>query len=426
MRIHIVQPGQTLYGIARDYGLTTGLAAGYNGLTPPYALAVGQALVLPEVTAVHTVRAGETLTGIAREYGVSPRRLWQLNPRLSGRSLLYPGEVLVVSVAQGARPEMVVSGYAYPFVNRTILAGILPYATWLVPFTYGIDQSGGLLPLEDEALLALAAEYGVGTLMHLSTLTEAQTFSTQRAELILGSPDLQAALIEAVLQTLEQKAYSGVDVDFEYVGRENAAAYAAFVSRLARAVHARGRTLTVALAPKTSAGQAGILYEGHDYAALAAEADQILLMTYEWGYTLGPPMAVAPIPSVRRVLDYAVTEIPAEKILLGFPNYGYDWTLPYTAGSTRAQSISNEYAVQLAVGYGAEIQFDADAATPYFHYADRDGRTHEVWFEDARSVQARLALVTEYGFSGIGVWNFMRPFAQGWTVLDDLFQVSTP
>ncbi len=100
--------------------------------------------------------------------------------------------------------------------------------------------------------------------------------------------------------------------------------------------------------------------------------------SYEWGYTYGPPMAVAPLAAVRRVLDYAVSEMPPEKIFMGFPNYAYDWTLPYQAGSTRAELIGNEAAVQLAVRVGAEIRFDETAQTPWFTYTGSDGQVHEV------------------------------------------------
>ena len=145
--------------------------------------------------------------------------------------------------------------------------------------------------------------------------------------------------------------------------------------------------------------------------------------SYEWGYTYGPPMAVAPLPNVRAVLDYAVTEIPPEKLLLGVPNYGYDWPLPFVQGETRAQSISNQRAIQLAVAYGAVIQYDDTAQSPYFHYTDEDGTIHEVWFEDARSMAAKLRLVAEYGFPGAGFWNLMRPFPQTRAVLDALYDI---
>ena len=145
--------------------------------------------------------------------------------------------------------------------------------------------------------------------------------------------------------------------------------------------------------------------------------------SYEWGYTYGPPMAVAPLPSVRRVVEFALTEMPPEKIFLGFPNYAYDWTLPYAPGTTHAQSIGNEAAVQLAVNVGAEIRFDEQAETPWFAYTDGESRAHEVWFEDARSSLAKYRLVTEYGLCGIGYWNFMRPFTASFALLNAVFRL---
>ena len=137
-------------------------------------------------------------------------------------------------------------------------------------------------------------------------------------------------------------------------------------------------------------------------------------------------MAVAPLPNVRRVVEYAITEIPAEKLWLGVPNYGYDWTLPFVQGESKARSISNQYAVSLARRYGATIQFSDYSQSPWFRYFDENGREHEVWFEDARSIKAKLALIPEYGMSGAGYWNLMRPFPQNWLVLDSLYQIRDP
>lgn len=132
-------------------------------------------------------------------------------------------------------------------------------------------------------------------------------------------------------------------------------------------------------------------------------------------------MAVAPINAVKRVLDYAVTEIPPEKIFMGFPNYAYDWTLPFVTGESRATSISNPEAVARAVKMGAEIRFDETAQTPYFHYTDDGGTVHEVWFEDPRSCLAKFDLAAEYGFRGLGFWNFMRPFPACFSLMNARF-----
>ena len=145
--------------------------------------------------------------------------------------------------------------------------------------------------------------------------------------------------------------------------------------------------------------------------------------SYEWGYTYGPPMAVAPIPQVRAVLNYAVSVIERSKIFLGVPLYGYDWPLPYVQGETRADSISPQYAIELALRYRAEIQYDEQAQSPYFYYTARSGQQHVVWFEDARSMDAKLRLVSEYGLQGVGYWNLMRAMPQNWTLLNALYDV---
>lgn len=423
MTIHVVQPGESVDSIAAYYGVDPTRLAADNTVPPSSALAVGQTLVIRFPRQIHAVRAGETLASIAAAYGITVRRLWQNNWPLGGGTALTPGQPLVISYFDEKLGAAAFNGYAYPYINPELLAAQLPYLTYMAPFTYGITASGGLLPLDDDTMLSAARARGTLPVMHLSTLTESGQFDTQRAELVLTDSAVQDQLISQVLQTILRKGYAGLDVDFEYLPGALAEAYAAFLSRLQRLLRSQGRFIWAALAPKTSAAQRGLLYEGHSYPAVASAVDAVLLMTYEWGYTAGPPMAVAPIPNVRAVLDYAVTEIPAEKIFLGVPNYGYDWPLPFIQGVTRAQSISNQRAIELAVEHDIAIQYDETAQSPFFHYTDAAGTVHEVWFEDARSMDAKLRLIAEYDFQGAGFWNLMRPFSQTWLVLDSLYDI---
>ena len=423
MTIHVVSPGETVDSIAAKYGVAPKQLAADNDLPPGLALAVGQTLVVRFPREIHVVTRGETLTSIAERYGTSVRQLWRNNWSLGGGADLTAGQLLVVSYFGEKIGEGVFNGYAYPFISPELLAEQLPYLSAMAPFTYGITAEGGLLPLDDEAMLEAARARGTKPVMHLSTLTEAGQFDTGRATFVLTDYEVQGRLAAEVLQTVLRKDFAGLDVDFEYLPGQLAGAYAAFLGRLRQLLAAQGRFLWAALAPKTSTRQRGLLYEGHDYAAVAAAVDGVLLMTYEWGYTYGPPMAVAPLPNVRAVLDYAVTQMPAGKIFLGVPNYGYDWPLPFIQGETRAQSISNQRAIELAVQYGEPIQYDETAQSPFFHYTDAGGTAHEVWFEDARSMDAKLRLVAEYGFRGAGFWNLMRPFSQVWLVLDSLYDI---
>ncbi len=205
-------------------------------------------------------------------------------------------------------------------------------------------------------------------------------------------------------------------MDFEYILPENRESYAAFVGNLREAMSREGYQVSVALAPKTSGEQKGLFYEGMDYALLGANADQVFLMTYEWGHQHGPAMAIAPINKVRQVLDYAVTEIPRNKILMGIPNYAYDWTQPFVWGESVAEIMGNVEAVRRAAIHGTPIQYDKTAQSPWYTYQE-NGLTHEVWFEDVRSMEVKLRTAIDYGFLGIGYWNLMRPFRANWLLV---------
>ena len=417
MNIHVVRSGETLEAIARRFGVDADWLGACNAVPPDQTLAVGQTLVIRVPRQSVQVRSGDTLSALASRYGVSIRDLWRRNWPLGGGMQLRPGQTIVISY-QDETPlgSAAFNGYAYPFITPSLLEVQLPYLTYLTPFTCGISAAGELIPLDDDTLRAAAVVRGTRPVMHLSTLTEQGDFNSARGELVLTDPEVQDRLIAEVVETAEEKDCAGVDVDFEYLPVHLGDEYAAFLAKLRGQLRARRRFLWAALAPKTRRNQPGLLYEAHNYAAIG-------MMTYEWGYTAGPPMAVAPLPNVRAVLDYAVTEIPPGQIYLGVPNYGYDWTLPFIQGESRARSISNQRAIQIAAEYGVAIQYDETAQSPFFHYTDRAGRVHEVWFEDARSLDAKLRLIAEYGFQGGGIWNLMRPFSQIWLLLDALYQI---
>ncbi len=423
MEIHVVKPGDTLFSLSMEYDVPMSQIALDNGLEAPNQLVSGQALVIrfPQVT--HVVQPGDTLSSIARQYGVSLRALYQNNPILGGRDQIWLGETLVISYRQRPGPSILVNAYAYANISDDLLFSTLPFLSYLTPFTYGFTSSGALVELSDARLISAALSMGTAPLMHLSTLTPEGGFSNELSHLLLNDLQLQNVLIDNLTTTLLQKGYRGLDVDFEYVFSQDAEAYAAFLHRLTNTFNPMGFPVIAALAPKTSATQKGELYEGHNFSAIGAAVNQVLLMTYEWGYTYGPPMAVAPLPNVRQVVEYALTEIPARKIWLGVPNYGYDWPLPFVQGETRATSISSQQAVALARRYGVAIQYDNKAQSPWFQYTDESGQNHEVWFEDARSIRAKLALIPEYGLIGAGYWNLMREFPQNWVVLSSLYQI---
>ena len=424
MIIHVVKPGDNIYSIAQNYNVSPLKIIRDNDLADPNSLVVGQTLVIREPDVVYQVQPLDTLQRIANVYNTTTIDLLQKNPFITNSSVIYPGDEIVISYKDEPKRGLIeVIGYAYPNIDRSVLYRTLPYLTYLTLFTYGITDSGELIDIDDEEIIQIARSYGVAPLMLISTLTDQGTFSNELAHVILNDLDVQNNLIENILETLRAKNYYGLDVDFEYVLPEDREMYIQFIERLANRLNPEGYQVLTALAPKTSAAQEGLLYEAHDYEGLGDVSNEVLLMTYEWGYTYGPPMAVAPVDKVREVLDYAVTEIDPNKIFMGIPNYGYDFTLPYVEGESRADSLSNVEAVQLADRVGARIEFDEVSKAPYFIYYDRSGRQHRVWFEDARSILEKLNLYSEYGFKGAGYWNVMRYFPQNWIVLNSLYDI---
>ncbi len=422
MEIHTVASGENIYTIARQYGVPPARIIQDNMLTDPNNLVVGQTLVIMFYNQVHVVEPGETLFTIAQNYGTTVKSLLRNNPQLGGNTVIHEGQLIVIDYAGMTRGKLTVNGYAYPFIDRDTLRMTLPYLTYLTVFTYGFTPEGELVVPDDEELIALAKEYDVAPLMMLSTLTAEGKFSNELSTQLLNNPALQTTLINNIIRTLGEKGYYGLEIDFEYVKPEERDLYTEFIKRVADAANAAGFVVGVALAPKTSANQPGLLYEAHDYGGLGAAANFVLLMTYEWGYTYSAPMAVAPIDKVEAVVNYALTEIPAEKITMGVPNYGYDWPLPYVQGQTRARSISNVAAVDLARRNKVEIKFDPVAMTPFFNYT-ADGQRHEVWFEDARSIEAKLDLATRKLLRGIAIWNIMRYFPALWLVLNGAWDI---
>lgn len=134
-------------------------------------------------------------------------------------------------------------------------------------------------------------------------------------------------------------------------------------------------------------------------------------------------MATSPINNMRRVLQYGVSVIDPNKILMGIPNYAYDWPLPFVQGETSAESLGNQEAIERGVQYGVTILFDEEAQSPYYYYTNAEGVQHVVWFDDVRSMNAKLRLIPEFGLHGGGVWQIMKFFPGLWLVAGSIFTI---
>ncbi|ALC81256.1 MULTISPECIES: glycosyl hydrolase family 18 protein [Bacillus] len=296
------------------------------------------------------------------------------------------------------------------------------HLSYVAFFSYRAQEDGNLIPIKDDEALPATRKNGAAAMMVVTNFTEGN-FSPDVAHKIFTDKTASKRFIQKVIQTMKAKGYKALNIDFEHIRAEDRDLYNGFLETLIPQVRKAGFKVSTALAPKTSDEQSGPWHGAHDYKHHGEIADFVILMTYEWGWSGGPPMAVSPIPQVKKVIDYALSVIPREKIVMGAPLYGYDWTLPYEKGGKFAKRIAPKEAAELAIKEGAEIKFDNEAQAPHFNYRDDNNKEHTVWYENEQSAQAKFNLVKEYRLRGIAYWVLGEPFPQNWSMLEDQFTI---
>ena len=174
MTIHTVERGDSIYSIARMYGVPQSRIITDNMLENPSRLVVGEDIVILYPTETYTVRGGDTLSSISRAFGVSIDSLYRNNPVLNGQPSVYPGQILNISYDTPPLGEISTNGYAYPNIDRTVLRRTLPYLTYLSVFSYGINDDGTLIAPRggEEEVIQIAWEYGTIPLLVLTSLSE--------------------------------------------------------------------------------------------------------------------------------------------------------------------------------------------------------------------------------------------------------------
>lgn len=424
MTIYIVQPGDTIWAISRRFGVSVDRISAVNGLQDIPYLVVGQALVVPTTESAYRVQPGDSLWSIARKYRVSVDSIASLNG-ITDPARITPG--MILRIPQPTKNFGYIEANAYiepvsPEVDARLTNEVARYLTYISPFSYQTNPDGSINPINDTAIINAAGNFRVAPLMVLTNFRNGN-FDTAMVDEILKNTTLQNTLINNAVSIMKSKGYYGLNIDFERISPENRQLYNDFLRRVAAVLRPLNYPVSTALAPKPSDYQTGAWHGAHDYRAHGEIVDFVIIMTYEWGWSGGPPYAVAPINLVEDVIKYAVSVIPSKKIIMGMPLYGYDWTLPYTPGGKFAKRVSPQDAIRLAARYGASIQYDYRVQSPFINYTDENRAAHIVWFEDARSAQAKFVLAGNYGLRGVSFWVLGSSFPQNWVVLDNMFNI---
>jgi spore germination protein len=283
------------------------------------------------------------------------------------------------------------------------------------PVWYSLEPTGEIVLTDaehttvDRTAVRRLQEQGVRVIPTVTNLRDGE-WDPEAVQAMLHRPEAMETHIRELVRLTLDEGYDGVDIDYEHLRAADRDAYSTFLTDLAAALHAEGKLLTTAVHPKTSESGYGERNAAQDFRAIGAAADQVRVMTYDYSWEDSPPGPVAPAGWVEEVIAWTVTQMPPEKVVLGIVLLGYDW------GPERGETVDYEQAQDTAAEHQATVR-RADDDSPWFAYDDTSGRQHEVWYEDADSVAAKVPLVDQYDLAGAFFWRLGGEDPDVWSVV---------
>lgn len=230
------------------------------------------------------------------------------------------------------------------------------------------------------------------------------------------------ALAQEIADAIAKYNLDGVNTDLENITEEDREAYVDFI-KLLRQKLPKEKELSVAVIANPSGRVTGI-NGGHDYKGLAQYSDYLMVMTYDESYRGGPAGPVASINFVEKSIQYAVKQIPAEKVVLGIPFYGRYWNDAEPLGG---YGIHLTQIDALISKYKGTVTFDEKSKSPkaVFTVKPQDekfsvfGRelgpgNYTLWYENEESIKQKLRLVQKYNLKGTGSWSLGQETPQVW------------
>lgn len=404
MFIYVVKTSDSIFSIAAKYQVSMDSLRITNGLTTD-RLVPGQDLLIP--TDIYIVQPGDSL------YSISQMSLISLDT-----IRLYNGlqsDVLTVGMRLylPPRPKYEAEGFSYitpstPETNQLIVQTFAPINTFFGIFEYHVLEDGSLSTLNDQQLIRIVRENKVAPLAVITNLTPTG-FSPELTRRVLNTPVIRERLINNIYNLVKTKNYAGVNIDFERIRESERDLFSGFLRSLSERLRPEGYYTSVAVPAKTSDDIPWL--KGYDYGGIGAAVDIVFIMAYDWHETSTPPGPTAPINEVRRTIEYALNHMRGNKIILGVPRYGYDWTMSNgNVASSHAVSVAS--AIETAMIHQVPVRYSKEFQQPFYQYRDAAGKRHIVWFEDARARAQKLQLMVNYRLRGIGAWQLGLHFPQ--------------
>ena len=277
------------------------------------------------------------------------------------------------------------------------------------PFWYRAQADGTIKGDTGAGDAALIAELHQNGILVLPTIRAEFSLNLSTGANPVDDPVRRAKLVTELAALAQRIDADGLDLDFEGMTENQRAGFSALARDLGAVLRADRRLLSVTVVSKTSSPGKWSGQRSHDYLELGKAADRLRVMAYDEHWSGGAPGPVASIPFVTQVLDFAVTRVARDKLVLGVPFYGYDWS---SAGG-RAKGVVYEEALALAAQMGQTPVYDATQGEAHFQYS-ASGATHTVWFSTPKSQAERAKLASARGLRGVCAWRLGGEPAAYW------------
>ena len=307
------------------------------------------------------------------------------------------------------------NGYISPTKDNTDIKTIAYFAkhlTYISIFGYSIHQNGSLSHLDDTLLIQTAYQNSIKPLMVITNLSKG-VFSSNLAHSVLSNATTRQLLIDNIITVATTKNYAGIHIDFENISPEDTSFLYRFIISLKKHIQKKGLTLSMLIDPTQ-----------HNYSFYQAldALDFIVIIGDIGGWAASPPSPIAPFNRLKMLLEYLQFSIPANKIMLLIPLYGYDWPIPFKPEDTRASCLSLLTINQRIEKQRFTVHMDYISQSPYFNYFDKQGFSHIVWFENEQSLLAKCNLIRELKLKGAGLWSLSMPLSLHDRLFENLFR----
>ena len=313
----------------------------------------------------------------------------------------------------------------------------------IAPQSFTMDAQGFIAGEVPQAVMDTARQHHVAVM----PLVTNQGFNQPLMHTVLDTPESRARAIRYLLYYALRDGYIGFQFDYENIKYFYRDKFTVFFHEAALEFHKHHLILTAAVVGKYADDRNAESPGGYDdwsgvydYRALAKDADFLSIMAYPQHAGFSDPGPLAGLPWVQKIVDFTRSNMPARKISLGVPLYGFHWVAlapgekPASAAFAQDNAgaavkkwkgKSSIYSASADVIAKNMPEWDTTEQAYRVTYADKDGQ-HELWYEDARSLAPKLAMATSEKLNSISAWVLGQEDPAIWELIERDYRVTHP